>query len=201
MVDFQSRDTRRGPEDGEDEETGEAAADASTAEEGEAPEETAPDELGFAVVTVGSERTIDEDVAGDATIEALADGVGEVVVRDVIDDRYDGIQSSVGSLVDRDDVDVLLTIGGTGPQPSDVTVDAVEPLLDKHLPGVGELIRRRCAEERGSAVVRTRTTGGIIQGVPIVCLPGDPVLARTGTEAVVVPEAEPLAELAAVEPE
>ena len=197
MVDFQSRDTRRGPEDDDEDEAGEASVTA----EGEAAAETTPAALGFAVVTVGSERTIDEDAAGDATVEALAEGVGEVVVRDVIGDRYDGIQSTVGSLVDRGDVDVLLTIGGTGPQPSDVTVEAVEPLLDKHLPGVGELIRRRCAEERGSAVVRTRTTGGIIEGVPIVCLPGDPVLARTGTEAVVVPEAEPLAELAAVEDE
>lgn len=196
MVDFQSRDTTR------DETTDETEAD--TVDPGEATEEPPEQEpatgVGFAVVTVGSERTIDEDAAGDAVVEALGD-TGEVVTRDLIDDRFDGIQSAVGRLVDREDVDVLLTIGGTGPQPSDVTVEAVEPMLDKHLPGVGELIREHCVEERGTAVIRTRTMGGIIEGVPVVCLPGEPRLARTAMREVVVPEAEPLSQLAAIAPE
>jgi molybdenum cofactor biosynthesis protein B len=190
MVDFQSRETRRGPEDDD----GEEATPFEESEPAESPELPG---LGFAVVTVGSGRTIDEDATGDAVVEMLSDEVGEVVVREVIEDRYDGIQSTVGSLVDRGDVDVVLTVGGTGPQPSDVTIDAVEPLLDKHLPGVGELIRRHCAQKRGSAVVRTRTMGGILEGVPIVCLPGEPEFARSATQAVVVPEAESLATLAA----
>lgn len=194
MVDFQSRDTTRG-------ETADETEDADAPESAEAAEEPRDgDEVegpGFAVVTVGSERTIDADAAGDAVVEVLGDA-GEIVTREVIDDRFDGIQSTVGSLVDRGDVDLILTVGGTGPQPADVTVDAVDPLLEKRLPGVGELIRRQCAEERGTAVIRTRTMGGIIEGVPVVCLPGEPRLARTATREVVLPEAEPLAQLAAV---
>ncbi|MFB6312065.1 MAG: molybdenum cofactor biosynthesis protein B [Salinirussus sp.] len=180
MVDFQSRDTRR---------------DSESASAGEEPSDDGSAPLGFAVVTVGSGRTVDRDSAGDAAVEAATEA-GEVMTREVIESRYDGVQSTVGALVDRSDVDVLVTVGGTGVAPDDITIDAVEPLLDKHLPGVGELIRRECAEERGSAAVRTRATGGILDGVPVFCLPGDPSLARRAARAVVIPEAEPLVGMA-----
>jgi molybdenum cofactor biosynthesis protein B len=195
MVDFQSRDT-----------PGDGALDAGDPETPDATDGTEPpatasaeadDVLGFAVVTVGSERSIDDDAAGDAVVAAVGDA-GEVVTRDVIDDRYDGVQSTVGSLSERGDVDVVVTVGGTGPEPGDVTVEAVEPLLDKRLPGVGELIRRHCAEHGGTAAIRTRAMGGTLDGVPVFCLPGDSDLAEVAAVEVVVPEAGTLADLAAL---
>jgi molybdenum cofactor biosynthesis protein B len=204
MVDFQSRDTRRGAADesGGGETADEPRGDADPPAESEAGETDSPDEdaaavLGFAVVTVGSERSVDDDTAGAAVVTAV-DAVGDVVTRDVIGDRYDGVQSTVGTLAERGDVDVVVTVGGTGVGPDDVTVDAVGPLLDKRLPGVGELIRRHVGDERGTAAVRTRATGGTIDGVPVFCLPGDPDLARAAAREVVVPEAGALAALAAL---
>lgn len=181
MVDFQSRDTDRGE---------------STDDPESAASDPPAEKLGFAVVSVGTGLTIDADPAGDAVVDALG-SAGTVVTREVIDDRYDGVQSAVGTIVDRSDVDVVLTVGGTGVAPSDVTVEAVEPMLDKRLPGVGELIRRRSADERGTAAIRTRATGGVIEGVPLFCLPGEPGSARTATREVVVPEAAALADIAA----
>lgn len=192
MVDFQSRDTRRdGSTDDPDE--------PSPAEATEEPPDGSDHEgVGFAVVTVGSGVTIDDDAGGDAAVEELT-GAGEVVTREVIGDRFDGVQQTVGALVDRSDIDVVVTIGGTGVGPDDVTVEAVEPLLDKTLPGVGESVRRGISDERGTAAIRTRATGGVIDGVPLFCLPGEPQLAGIATREVVVPEADPLASLAAGE--
>lgn len=188
MVDFQSRDTRRDNDGVEGEAGGTVTTDSA---------DGTPASFGFAVVTVGSGQTVDEDTAGDAVVDA-ADEVGEVVTREIIESRYDGVQSTVGTLADRGDVDVVVTVGGTGVAPDDVTVDAVEPLLDKHLPGVGELIRQECAEDHGTAAIHTRATGGVVDGVPVFCLPGDPALARRAARTVVVPEAEPLAVVAAL---
>ena len=197
MVDFQSRDTRGGAGGLETPDETDEAADSRPDEPEPNSTETAEGVLGFGVVTVGSEHTVDDDTAGDAVVEAVGD-VGKVVIREVIDDRYDGVQSTVGSLADRGDVDVVVTLGGTGPEPGDVTVDAVAPLLDKHLPGIGELLRRRFVEKRDTAAVRTRAMGGTLDGVPVFCLPGDPELAETAAIAVVVPEAGTIAELAAL---
>jgi len=98
--------------------------------------------------------------------------------------------------VSRDDVDVVVTTGGTGVTPDDVTIEAVEPLFDKRLPGFGELFRTLSYDGIGTKVVGTRATAGIAEGVPVFCLPGSENAARLGTEEIVVAEASHLAGLA-----
>jgi len=209
MVDFQSRDTSRGLDDDDDDET-EEATDTKTGErdrESETPSgpdadrtgtdetagEPAADRIEYAVVTVAAGRTLSEDVAGAAVVEAL-EGADEVVAtRELLAPSYDGIQTAVGALVGRDDVGAIVTVGGTGVEPDDVTVDAVGDLLDKSLPGFGELYRALAHDREGTAVVRTRATAGIVDDVPVFCLPGDPAAARQGTEDIVLAEAETLA--------
>lgn len=193
MVDFQSRETRRGTstDDPDEPEAGSESADATD----EPRTDDGREGLGFAVVTVGTGLTVEDDGAGDAAVEALA-GAGDVVTREVIDASYDGVQSTVSAVVDRRDVDCLLTVGGVGISPTDVTVGALEALFDKRLPGVGELIRQRTVEERGTAAVRSRATGGIVERVPVFCLPDDPTLAGWATSELVAPEAESLVALA-----
>jgi molybdenum cofactor biosynthesis protein B len=154
------------------------------------------DELGVAVVTVSSSRGIDEDAAGDTIAGVVTDAGHAVTVRELINDDFDTVQSTVDRLVDRGDTDCVVTTGGTGVTPDDVTVEAVEPLFDKRLPGFGELFRSLSREEIGTRVVGTRATAGIADGVPVFCLPGSENAARLGTEAIVVEEAPHLAGLA-----
>ncbi|ESS05412.1 MAG: molybdopterin biosynthesis enzyme [uncultured archaeon A07HB70] len=79
--------------------------------------------------------------------------------------------------------------------PDDVTVEAVEGLFDKRLPGFGELFRRRSYDEVGTRVVGTRATAGVVDGVPVFCLPGSANAAQLGADLVVA-EAPHLAGLA-----
>ena len=80
--------------------------------------------------------------------------------------------------------------------PDDVTIEAVEPLLDKRLPGFGELFRTLSYEEIGTKVVGTRAVAGVADGVPVFCLPGSENAARLGTGDIVIEEAPHLAGLA-----
>ena len=216
MVDFQSRDTRRADEDEADEhpedhegdpETGQddPADDAHGHDEGEDGSHDDHhhhhdlDELGTAVLTVSSSRTLNEDPAGDVIADRMS-AEGTVAVRELVPDDYDRIQGTVERLVAREDVDVVVTTGGTGVTPDDCTPEAVAPLFEKELPGFGELFRILSHDEVGTRVVGTRATAGIVAtesgGVPTFCLPGSENAARLGVERIVSEEADHLAGLA-----
>jgi len=154
------------------------------------------DTAAVAVVTVSSSRTLADDPAGDAVADSLEGEGHEVVTRELVNDDYDGVQSAVDALAARADVDAVVTTGGTGVTPDDVTPEAVAPLFEKDLPGVGELFRALSREEVGSRVVATRAVGGIADGVPVFCLPGSESAARLGTVEIVAPEVGHLAGLA-----
>ncbi|PSQ46609.1 molybdenum cofactor biosynthesis protein B [Halobacteriales archaeon SW_7_65_23] len=215
MVDFQSRDTRRGigDDDEDDEEEPEPEAEPDEPDDEAAPAKTdSPAEeppaeaaapttddgtTAYAVVTVTDERSLSEDTQGDVVVSAIEEGGGGIVTRDLVRPGYDGLQTTITTLAGRRDVDVVVTIGGTGVEPDDVTVDALETLLDKHLSGFGELFRLLAHETEGTAVVGTRTTAGIIESTPVFAVPGTVEGARTAVSEVVVEEAPHLAEDAA----
>ncbi|WP_246983989.1 MogA/MoaB family molybdenum cofactor biosynthesis protein [Halorientalis marina] len=152
--------------------------------------------LGVAVVTVTSTRTSDDDPAGDAIADAVEREGHEVTVKEIVRDDYDGVQNVVDALTGRGDVDAVVTTGGTGVTPDDVTIEAVRPLFDKTLPGFGELFRTLSYDEIGTKVVGTRATAGIVEGVPVFCLPGSENAATLGAEEIIVEEAPHLAGLA-----
>lgn len=214
MVDFQSRDTQRGSDEDAEAAAEEAAEEASSepleddaADEADLAEsldaadfeasEDLGEERGLAVVTVAHDRTIEDDRAGGAVVEEIERGDDHVVTRAVIHPSYDGVQQTVDALVDRTDVYGVITIGGTGVEPDDVTVEAVQQMFAKELPGFGEFFRQACQDQAGTSIIRSRATAGILDDAVCFCLPGDTELARLGTREFVVPEAEYLAALAA----
>jgi molybdenum cofactor biosynthesis protein B len=153
--------------------------------------------VGVAVVTVSSSRSLDNDPAGDAIAAAFdADG-HTTVTREMLRDSYDRIQTAVESLSTRADVDCVVTSGGTGVTPDDVTVEAVRDLFDKALPGFGELFRTLSYDEVGTRVVGTRAIAGVVDATPVFCLPGSENAARLGAGEIIVPEVAHLSGLAA----
>lgn len=208
MVDFQSRDTKfTGDTADDDAEEPTDEAHSADHEDGDEHEHTTHDhehdhhahdkgDLGVGIVTVSSTRTRDDDPAGDVIQAAIEDAGHEVAVRDIVRDNYDGIQNALDALVGRSDVDLVVTTGGTGVTPDDLTVEAAEPLFDKELPGFGELLRLLSYETVGTKAICTRATAGITDGVPVFCLPGSENAAKLGIEKIIVPEASHLAGLA-----
>jgi len=86
-------------------------------------------------------------------------------------------------------VDAIITCGGTGVGPKDLTIEAVRPLLDKEIRGFGEIFRHLSYEEIGSAAVLTNALAGVAGGKAIFCIPGSPQAASLAVEKLILPEA------------
>ncbi|WP_159901491.1 MogA/MoaB family molybdenum cofactor biosynthesis protein [Salinirussus salinus] len=153
--------------------------------------------VGVAVLTVSSSRTLAEDPSGDAIESLVGDSEGtELVARDLVGDSRDAIGETVDEFVGREDVDAVVTTGGTGITPDDVTIETVAERFGKELPGFGELFRRRSESEIGTMVVGTRAMAGVVEGTVVFALPGSENAARLGTRELILPEVSHLAGLA-----
>lgn len=191
MVDFQSRERRTRGGNGDDD-NGDTDTDESESAPGEDEKNAAEADIessgdgpaaGVAVVTIADDQTIEADQVGDAVVAALEGH--ELVTREILGRSHDNVQQAVDNLVNRRDVDAVVTVGGTGVDPDDITIEAVHPLFKKAMPGFGELFRRHYFETAGTDMITTRATAGIADGTPVFCLPGSVDAARLGTSEIV----------------
>ncbi|ELY59078.1 MogA/MoaB family molybdenum cofactor biosynthesis protein [Natronolimnohabitans innermongolicus] len=181
------------PRNGTDERTESSATDEQTADGDRTAEGKS---LGVGVVTIATERRLETDAAGETIATALKSADHEIVTREHIGSDHDRIQSIVSRMIDRGDVDVVLTAGATSIEPSDVAIEAVEPLLDKRLTAFGELFTRLVYEAVGTRAVAARTVAGVADGVPVFCLPGNADASRLALENLILPEVAYLIDLA-----
>ena len=98
--------------------------------------------------------------------------------RSIIPDEKDELIDAIENMVS-DGVDVILTTGGTGLDPRDITVETVESLFEKRLDGFGELFRAKSYEEIGAAALLSRATAGIYKKSVIFSMPGSPNAVKT----------------------
>jgi len=98
------------------------------------------------------------------------------------------IQKTIRGMLDSSEIDAIITSGGTGITPSDVTIEAVAPLLEKELPGFGELFRHLTYQDIGSAALMSRAIGGVAKGKAVFCLPGSPHAVKLCLERLILPE-------------
>ncbi|ABE59271.1 MULTISPECIES: molybdenum cofactor biosynthesis protein B [Chromohalobacter] len=140
--------------------------------------------LKIAVLTVSDTRTAATDRSGDALVERLErDGHTLVEKRIVADDVY-RIRAVVAQWIADEDVQVIVTTGGTGFTGRDSTPEAIEVLLDKHIEGFGELFRHLSWQEIGSSTVQSRCLGGLANATVVFCLPGSTGACRTAWDGI-----------------
>lgn len=143
-----------------------------------------------AVLTVSDTRTIETDKGGQ-TVKALLETINTVVqpehYRIVKDDKTE-IQGQLRSWL-AEDLDVIITTGGTGIAPRDVTIESVSPLLTKEIEGFGELFRYLSyTEDVGTRALLSRAVGGTIGNKLIFCLPGSTGAVKLGMNKLILPE-------------
>jgi len=143
--------------------------------------------ISFGVLTVSTSRTLEEDESGDALTSVVEEAGYEVSRRELVGDDLQAIRASVEALAAERTVDAVVLTGGTGLSPTDVTVEAVRPLLDQEIPGFGELFRYLSYEDIGPRALLSRAFAGSTDGVPVFCLPGSKQAATFGTEQLIVP--------------
>ncbi|MFB6128483.1 MAG: molybdenum cofactor biosynthesis protein B [Halorhabdus sp.] len=200
MVDFQSRETQRGPltDDEPDDEPSDDGRSAEQTDETRTQESAEADvERGVAVITVDVDASAESDgSASDAVVSAIERVGWTVVERETIDASYDAVQSALDRLLNRRGVAAIVTVGGVGVGPADVTVEAADPLLEKRLPGFGELFRVQYFDRAGPTVVGMRPVAGVADGVPVFCLPGDTEPARFAVDTILAETLDSLVEAA-----
>jgi molybdenum cofactor biosynthesis protein B len=139
------------------------------------------------VVTISDTRTAETDTSG-AAIRAALEGAGHQVARyAVVKDEPDQIVGLVRELAS-DGCQAILTNGGTGIARRDSTFEAIDGLLEKRLPGFGELFRALSYQEIGAAAMLSRATAGLFGGALIFCMPGSTGAVRLAMEKLILPE-------------
>jgi molybdenum cofactor biosynthesis protein B len=145
--------------------------------------------LRCAVVTVSDTRTIATDESG-ALIQRLLEGAGFAVADYALLPNMEArVRAHVRTLVARADVDAVLLTGGTGLGSKDRTVEAVRPLLDKELPGFGEIFRVLSFQEQiGAAAILSRAVAGGASGKFVVSMPGSKAAVELALTRIILPE-------------
>ncbi len=160
-------------------------------ESGDAPAEHrsyAPQSVRCLVVTVSDSRTAETDTAGDLIDAGLRSAGHRVVARAIVRDEPGAVRDSVLGAIERPDVDAAIVTGGTGVSPRDTTPDTVEPLLERLLPGFGELFRWLSYEEVGAAALLSRSLAGTTGRTVVFVLPGAEAAVRLAMDRLILPE-------------
>ena len=141
--------------------------------------------LDIALLTVSDSRTLAEDSSGDYLAGALADAGHRLADRALLpDDRY-AMRALVSKWIADPRIDGVLVTGGTGFTGRDSTPEALLPLLDKEMPGFGELFRAISFEEIGTSSLQSRAFAGLANGTFVFALPGSTSACRTAWEKIV----------------
>ncbi len=119
-----------------------------------------------------------EDLSGKVILEKIK-GAGYAARYSLLPDGF-----VLREAVEKSTADAIIICGGTGLTHLDLTLEAIEPLFEKTLPGFGEIFRCKSLEEVGTRAMLTRAAAGVYQSKPVFCLPGSPGAARLGLDLI-----------------
>lgn len=141
-----------------------------------------------AVITVSDTRTADTDTGGQRVADLLSAAGHPVPLRALVKDEASAIAAALREALGRADVGAVILTGGTGVAPRDVTPESVEPLLERVLPGFGELFRALSYREIGSAALLSRALAGTAAGKLVFAIPGSRGAVQLAMEKLILPE-------------
>lgn len=148
----------------------------------------APARVRVFVLTVSDTRNEATDTGGAAIVSMLREAGHDVVSRRIVRDEPDEVAAIVRGEATAGDVDAIITTGGTGLTRRDSTFEAVDALLDKRLPGFGELFRMLSFHDIGAAAMLSRACAGTLGTVVVIALPGSEAAVRLAMTRLVLPE-------------
>ncbi len=141
--------------------------------------------LNLCVLTVSDSRTSANDTSGDYLATALAEDGHRLADRALLpDDKYK-LREVVSRWISDEGIDGVLVTGGTGFTGRDSTPEALLPLLDKQMPGFGELFRAISFEDIGTSSLQSRAFAGLANNTFVFCLPGSTSACRTAWERII----------------
>ena len=126
----------------------------------------------IAILTVSDSRSLAEDRSGQILVDRLEEAGHELADRALVSDDKALIIEQIKSWIERDDVDTVISTGGTGVTGRDVTPEALEDILEKKIDGFGEHFRMLSYQNVGTSTIQSRALAGVAGGTYIFALPG-----------------------------
>ena len=141
-----------------------------------------------AVITVSDTRSPQTDRSGETIKQLLVEAGHSVLAYRIIPDEPTLIRDYLQEVAQRADIEAIIFNGGTGIAPRDTTYDAIEGLLEKTLPGFGEIFRALSYQEIGSRAIASRAVAGIYQGKLLFSIPGSTGAVKLALSQIIIPE-------------
>ena len=128
----------------------------------------------IAILTVSDTRASADDKSGQTLNDRILAAGHIVAERKIVKDDISAIRRVVKAWGKREDIDVIISTGGTGLTGRDVTIEALRPLFEKEIEGFSTLFHMVSFPKIGTSTVQSRATAGVMKGKYIFCLPGSP---------------------------
>ena len=141
--------------------------------------------LNIAVLTVSDSRTEENDRSGQLLVEHLQNAGHKLAEKKIAPDDIYKIRQHLSKWIADEQVNVVLTTGGTGVTGRDGTPEAIEPLLDKKFEGFGEIFRAISYQEIKTSSLQSRALGGVSNGTYIFCMPGSSGACKTAWDNII----------------
>ncbi len=141
--------------------------------------------LNIAILTVSDTRSETDDVSGKTLVERLEKSGHKLFAKAIVKDNIYQIRATASKWVADENVNVIISTGGTGVTGRDGTPEAVEPLLDKTLSGFGEVFRMLSYADIKTSTIQSRALAGVANATYIFCLPGSSSACRTAWDSLI----------------
>ena len=148
----------------------------------------APQSVNCAVLVISDSRTEDTDESGKFLKQALSQNGHRVLAYAILKNDAEAIERKIRELLNQDELQVIITSGGTGISHRDITVETISSIIEKKLDGFGELFRSLSYQEIGTASIMSRAVAGVVGGKIIICIPGSLGAAKLAMDKVILPE-------------
>jgi molybdenum cofactor biosynthesis protein B len=140
--------------------------------------------VNIAIMTVSDSRTEATDRSGRVLVDRLEAAGHDLAAKAIVTDDQDLVEAQLRAWADDPTIDVVITTGGTGVTGRDVTPEAVHAVVEKRIPGFGELFRHLSYALIGTSTVQSRATAGVLNGTYIFALPGSPGACKDGWDGI-----------------
>ena len=129
-------------------------------------------QVNIALLTITDTKTTDTDKSGAILVKKIKEQNHKLIDRKIVKDEKDEIKKIISDWVKKDDLDVIITTGGTGLTGRDITPEAIKEITDKEIPGFGELFRELSYKTIGTSAMQSRACAALANGKYIFALPG-----------------------------
>ena len=129
-------------------------------------------QVNIALLTVTDTRTIENDKSGKILVEKINEQKHRLVERKIVKDEKEEIKKILLDWIKKDNLDVIITTGGTGLTGRDITPEAIKEISNKEIPGFGELYRELSYKTVGTSAMQSRACAVLANGKYIFALPG-----------------------------